>query len=197
MRKHLSTLPIAALLAIGATLLLAPSASAQAPSVIPVVRLRQAHTNGVSTGHQTIWSAWRAPSSVRLMAATIVEAPTERAFNTSKAGVVNCGIVTCTIYFTRDTTKWVNGLINGAYSGTKAATAAAIAGIGCSFVSTPLGGAVCAGLTGIATSAVQDAFQDATDHDECATLRYVKMQLFFLPPQVFSIPGRNGGRFCR
>ena len=177
---------IIAIMAVAATLMPTSAAGAQAPSVMPVLQARKMASMSSSASYR--------------MAPVVVATRTDRVLFRNHAATVTCGYVTCTVFFTKDASRFLDKLIGGAYSGTKMATAAAIAGIACTFVTTPVGGAVCAGVTGVYAQWAQDAFADAAARDRCATFRYTMTPGFIPFSPVMVIPltfGTSNGRWCR
>ncbi|MBP9827082.1 hypothetical protein KBC99_01215 [Candidatus Saccharibacteria bacterium] len=104
------------------------------------------------------------------------------------------GYISGSVFYRRNVTKLLEGLMNGPYRDTKMTFAAAVAGIACALLATPLGGAICAGAAGVTVSYLQDTLALARAQNACLRVRYFAPFFGYGGGVILSV---DNGRWCR
>lgn len=114
---------------------------------------------------------------------------------------VNCGIVTCTVYFSWSRTVWLNDLFNGPMKPSKQIAASLAGGALCAFISGPVG-ALCAGAVLLRYTTIADHLDHTVKVGKCSAWKFNKPVFLPLVPPAVTIVGLNSwnnfnGRVCK
>ncbi len=114
---------------------------------------------------------------------------------------VDCGIVTCTVYFSWSRTNWLNDLFNGPMKPSKQIAASLAGGALCAFISGPVG-ALCAGAVLLRYTTIADHLDHTVKVGKCSAWKFNKPVFLPLIPPAVTIVGLNSwssfnGRVCK
>lgn len=114
---------------------------------------------------------------------------------------VDCGIVTCTVYFSWSRTVWLNDLFNGPMKASKQLAASLAGGVLCAFISGPAG-ALCAGAILLRYSMIAEHLDYTVRTGKCSAWKVNKPIMLPMSPPVVTIIGLDGwskayGRTCK
>lgn len=114
---------------------------------------------------------------------------------------VDCGIVTCTVYFSWNRTVWLNDMFNGPMKPSKQIAASLAGGALCAFISGPVG-ALCAGAVLLRYSTIADHLDHTVKVGKCSAWKFNRPVFLPLIPPAVTIVGLNSwssfnGRVCK
>lgn len=114
---------------------------------------------------------------------------------------VDCGIITCTVYFSWSRTVWLNDLFNGPMKPSKQIATSLAGGALCALFSGPAG-ALCAGAVLLRYSTIADHLEYTVNVGKCSAWKINKPVVLPVGPPAVTIVGLNswskyGGRICK
>ncbi|QQS27290.1 hypothetical protein IPM44_01810 [bacterium] len=116
---------------------------------------------------------------------------------------MDCGIVTCTVYFSWNRTVWLNDLFNGPMKPSKQIAASLAGGALCAFISGPAG-ALCAGAVLLRYSTIADHLEHSIKSAKCSAWQFNRPAVLPLgpPAPIITITGlkswsKYSGRTCK
>lgn len=187
---------LAAIAAIAVTALPASAATVDTPhtarAVVVVTDKAQPSTYSTKDGTViALGPGWTVVAhakipNVRPVVVTANTSPATAARDLAKGAGINCGIVTCTLYIYRGTTKTIDRYV-ARYAGASASAIAGAFAVACA----PLGGigaAVCAAVGATYGGYAIDQFNYAAQHNECIAAKYLPGAL--LPIDIY--PDHDG-----